>query len=481
MSEKSLSQKIVSGVKWKTAERISLQIMNAVTPIILARILSPDDFGVVAILSVFISIANTFVNNGLCNAIVQKKDCDNVDCSTVFFTQFSIAVICYVVLFFAAPFIAAYYANSMLAPMLHVMSLSLIIGAFSSMHVAILKKNMMFNRSFIINGVAVVSYGVVGIGCAMMGMGCWSLVFANVAQSLGLSLMRVLVIRWRPDFVFSFSRLARLFSYSWKLTVGWFIGTLHQDIYTLVIGKKFSSAVLGFYNRAVSIPTIFSKTITEVSDGVMFPALASIQNEKERFKEMSRRFLSTNAFIIFPIFFGLSAIAKPLTLVLLTEKWLPSVPMMRIVCITFSLNALNNSNMQIFNSIGRSDIFMKFELVKRTLSIVLLVVMSFVSIYAVICVLLLMAILSNAMNSWQNSRLIGYEYIQQVRDIAPTVCSAAIMAICVYIVGVLAEGRGMANIIILAIQLVAGVLIYGSLAFLFKIEAIKTILSRIRR
>lgn len=479
MSEKSLTKKIVSGVKWKTLERISLQIINAVTPIILARILTPDDFGIVALLSVFISIANTFVNNGLGNSIIQKTDSDNLDCSTVFYTQFGIAVICYAILYLSAPFIAEYYSNPLLTNMLRVMALSLIIGSLGAMQSTILKKRMLFNRSFIATGSASIVYGVVGISCAMAGMGCWSLVYANIAQSITLTVVNIIVIRWMPELKFSFVRLKALFSYSWKLTVGWLIGTLHQDIYTLVIGKRFSSVVLGFYNRAGSFPAIFQKTITEVSDGVMFPALSTIQEDREEFRKMSKNFLMTNAFIIFPVFFGLSAIAKPLTIVLLTEKWLSSVPMMRIISITFALNTLNNSNMQIFNAIGRSDIFMKFEMVKRTASIILLIATSYINIYAVICVLLLMAVFSNLMNSWQNVRIAGYGYLEQMRDIMPSVMLSAVMAVIVYFVGVSLETLGMNFIIILILQLLTGGAVYLAGAYIFRFKALWNILSSI--
>ena len=205
MSEKSLSKKIVSGVKWKTIERISLQIMNAVTPIVLARMLTPEDFGAIAILSVFISLANTFVNNGLGNSIVQKTNSDNIDCSTVFYSQLAISVICYGVLYILAPVISNYYSNPLLTDMLRVMSFALIIGALGAMQNTILKKRMLFNRSFIATGTASVVYGTVGIICAMNGKGCWSLVYANISKSIALTVVNMLVIRWMPELKFSFS------------------------------------------------------------------------------------------------------------------------------------------------------------------------------------------------------------------------------------------------------------------------------------
>ena len=480
MNEQNLSKKILSGMKWKAVERVFLQIVNAVTPIVLARILTPDDFGIIAILSVFISIAHTLVHNGLGNAIIQKKDSDDIDASTVFYAQLAISFICYFVLYFSAPYIAKFYNNSDLTVMLRVMSISLVIGALGAMQVTILKKKMLFNKSFISTGLSTVAYGAVGIGCAYLKFGAWSLVYANIAQSTVLSLSSIIVIKWLPKLEFSFNRLKQLFAFSWKLTVGWLIGTIHQDLYTLVVGKRFSNAILGYYNRALSFPHIFSKTITEVVDGVMFPALSTIQDDKEQLRQMTRKLMSVNAFVIFPVFLGLSAVAKPLVILLLTKKWLPSVPMMQIMCVTLALNSLNNSNMQVFNSMGRSDIFMKFEMIKRSISIGLLIVASFISIYAVILVLLCMAILSNMMNAYQNNKLLGYKYSQIIRDVLPSFITAIIMALITYFVGILLEKLNLHYVAILAIQLSVGALVYVIIAYLAKIESLTDVIGIIK-
>ncbi len=477
MQDKELGEKVLSGMKWKALERIILQVVNAVTPMILARILMPEDFGTIAILTVFISIANTLVNNGLANALIQKKDSDDVDASTVFYTQVLIAVVCYLILFAVAPLIGDFYHNYELVPMLRVMSLSIIIGSFGSMQITMMKKNMEFHKSFIIYGSATVAYGVVGIGMAYGGFGCWSLVWANLANSIVMRLTSMAVVKWKPKFVFSFVRLKSLFSYSWKLMVGWLIGTLHQDLYTLVIGKRFSPAILGFYNRAGSFPQIISKTVTEVVDGVMFPALSKIHDDREKLKNITRNLISLNAYILFPVFFGLSVCSYNLIKLVLTEKWLPAAPMMSVMCITFALNALNNSNMQVFNSMGRSDIFMKFELIKRTISIVLLFIMSFISIYAVIVVLMFMAILSNMLNAYQNYKLLGYTYRQFAKDVLPSLLLATVMGTCACAIGLIK----LPTILSLLCQIVVGIVIYVALSVLTKNKSYRMIISLISK
>lgn len=473
MKDKGLTNKVISGMKWKAFERLFLQLVNAATPMVLARILMPDDFGIVAILTVFITIASTFVNNGITNSLIQKKDSDILDSSTVFYTQLVISIICYCVLFVLAPYISYYYQNQELTLMLRVMSLSLVIGSFGSIQITNMKKNMDFSKSFVINGVATIVYGVVGIGMAYSGYGVWSLVVAKLANSISLSLTSILVIRWKPIFAFSFTRLKSLFSYSWKLSVGWIIGTVHQDIYTLIIGKYFNTVTLGYYNRAGSFPHIITKTVTEVVDGVMFPALSKIQDDRRKLKEVTRNLLSVNSFVLFPVFLGLAAVSKNLVLLILTEKWLPSVPMMQIICITYSLNSLNNSNMQVFNSMGRSDIFMKFELIKRTVSVILLLIFAHISIFAVISVLLLMAISSNLMNAYQNNKLLGYKFSQIFSDVFPSFVMALIMAVVVWCIGLIK----LPLMAILTIQVVCGVAVYGLLAVIFKTKASKLLIT----
>lgn len=476
MQKGNLTSKVVSGMKWKAVERVFLQIINAVTPMVLARLLMPEDFGTIAVLTVFISVANTFVNNGLGNSIIQKKDSDDLDCSTVFYTQVFIAVICYVLLFACAPFIASLYNNPELSSMLRVMSLSVVIGSLGAMQITVMKKNMDFRKSFVIYGSATVTYGLVGIGLAYAGYGSWSLVWASVANSVVLRLTSAIMIKWKPSWQFSFLRLKALFSYSWKLTVGWLIGTLHQDLYVLIIGKRFSTATLGYYNRAGSFPQIIAKTVTEVVDGVMFPAMSQIQDERDKLKEVTKKLISMNSYILFPMFFGLAAVSENLVTLVLTEKWLPAVPMMQIMCITYALNSINNSNMQVFNSMGRSDIFMKFELIKRSVSIVLLIAMSFISVYAVIIVLLLMAVLSNMMNAYQNKRLLGYTYGQIISDVLPSFLMAGVMGVCVLLIGLIK----MPTLLSLLCQVAGGMIIYLGLSAAFRVTPFLTLISMIR-
>ena len=476
MNNNSISDKIINVVKWKIVELIFLQVVNAGIPIVLARILSPEHFGTIAILSIFISLANTFVNNGLGNAIIQKHNSDEEDCSTVFFAQLFISVICYLVLFVIAPIISKIYNNIELINMIRIMSIIIVIGAFNTMQIVILKKNMDFYKSFITNALSIVSYGGVGVFFALKGFECWSLIFANIAKEIVLFICLSFTVRWKPRLKFSFEKLKKLFGFSWKLTIGWIIGTLHNDIYTLVIGKYFNNSILGYYNRASSFPNIILKTSTDVVENVMFPALSQIQHSKEKIKEVSRIFLSIVSYIAFPCFIGMAVASKNIIHVILTEKWLPSSSMMSIICITYSFSALNNANMQIFNSIGRSDVFMKIEIIKRSVSLLLLMLMTKTNIHAVTLILLYVTMLSALVNCYQNKKLLGYTYKQQIIDIFPSLLISLLMGSVVYFVGFLKYHVG----IVLALQIIVGIGIYLIESYIFKIRSFYLLIEMIK-
>lgn len=472
MDDVGLKSKVINGFKWKTIERACVQLMNALVPIVLARILGPDAFGTVALLAVFVTISNTLVNNGLCNALIQRQDVGSKEESTVFYTQLLIAVICYIILFFLAPFIARFYDNMTLTPMLRVMSVTVLISAFTGMQTMALKKKMVFYKSFMATTIATVVYGIVGIALALKGLGPWSLVIANISNQLSMMIVYIIVVRWRPTMEFSFSALKGLFGYSYKLFVGWMIGTLHQELYSLVIGKRFSSAILGFYNRAMSIPQIIGKTISEVYDGVMFPAMSKIHDDKAKMRDITKKMLTVNSFVLFPVYMGISAVSKNLIIILLTDKWLPAAHMMMIMSFTFAFNSLNNSNMQIFNSMGRSDIFMKFELIKRSISMVMLIIMSLVSIYAVIFLLLAMALMSNGMNIYQNKKLLQISFKEQFSCICPSLFSGLLMFVVALLVGQIAL-----NVFIsIVLQVFTGALAYLIISIVFKLKGFQMLI-----
>lgn len=464
--QQDLKSKAFNGVLWKGFERIGLNLLNLVLPIYLARILLPKDFGVISIMLVFIDISNTLVNNGLCTAIIQKKDSDEIDKSTVFWIQVFIAVFLYLVLFFSSPLIADIYNSPEIKSMLRVMSLSIIIGSFAAMQTTELNRTLQFKKSFIANLLATIVYGSVGIALGKLGFGAWSLVYANVLNKLTLCLTLSIAIRWKPLFKMSYQKFKNLFSYSWKLTVGWLIGTLHQNIYTMVIGKVFDKTTLGYYSKSQVFPNLFSRTSTEVLTSAIFSTISKVQDSMDEVKKVTRKLMAVSSFIILPIMAGLSATADKMVPVILTAKWLPIVPLLRIFCIPFAINVINNANMQPYNAIGRSDIFMKFEIIKRSFSVVLLIIVSFFNnIRLVACVVAFMGFVSLIMNLIANKRVLKYKISEQVVDILPNLIISVVMALCVYSIGVFSL---LSNFVTLIIQVLVGGLVYILISAMFK-------------
>ena len=472
-----LNKKIASGMIWRFMERGGIQIVQFVIQIVLARVLSPDDYGVLAILMVFIGFSNTLINNGLGNSIIQRQDTSDVDYNTVFYVQLVIAIFCMVVLFLSAPLIEGYYEIKHLTEYLRVMTMILLVEALSSVQLTVLRKTLQFKKSFLANVLGVVVQGISGIALAIAGLGVWSLIFSQILMKITILISLLVMIRWHPIRVFSFERLKVLFSYSWKLTVAWMIGTLHQQIYSLVVGKFFSTETLGYYNRGQNLPQTLTTTVNETISSVMFPALSLLQDDRERLKTYTRKMMALTAFMVAPIMAGVAGVSRNFVMVALTEKWAPSIPMMQLFCISLGINILSTTNMQAFNSLGRSDVFMKLEIVKRSISLIFLYIAAHYSIYHVIIVLAIMGIFSLVYNIFPNYKLIGYTVKEQLKDMLPSIAISIVMLATVLLVNML----NLSYLILLILQIIVGVAVYLSLSYIFNKQLLKDGLSMIKK
>lgn len=468
-----LKKQVFSGIIWKFLERGSIQIINFLLQIVLARLLMPSDYGIVAILNVFILFSTTLINNGLGNAIIQKKDADDTDFNTIFYIQLGLAAVLVVLLFVFAPFIADFYKDPNLSIYLRVMSVVLILEALSSIQLTALRKWLQFKKSFFANVIGVIVHGGVGIALAYMGYGVWALIISQIAMKIAVFITLLLLVKWKPKKLFSFARFKSLFSYSWKLTVAWIIGTLHQNLFSLVIGKVFSKEVLGYYNRGQNVPQTFTTTLNETISNVMFPALAKVQDDIAKLKSATRKMMSMTSFLVCPIMAGLIAVSGPFVYLALTAKWAPSIPMMQLFCISFGINILSTANMQSFNAIGRSDTFLKLEVIKRSLSLLVLLLTSQINIYAVIIGLAFMGVFSLVYNTFPNRKLLGYSIKEQVQDILPPMILSAIMLAVIMPIQLLP----LSNLITLLLQVFCGGVVYIGLAFLFRMKAATYVLS----
>lgn len=468
---------ILTNLIWKLFERFGTQGIQFVIQIVLARLLFPSDYGILALVLIFITIANVFVQSGLSTSLVQKKVIDQVDYSSVFYVSLGIAGILYCILYFTAPVIGIFYKNNSLILVLRVLALTLFPGAFNSIQNAIVSRTMQFKRLFYSSVGAGIVSGIVGICLAYQGYGIWALVFQQLTNQICITLILWFTVKWRPRLQFSFERVKILFSFGWKLLVSSLIDTIYNDLRSLLIGKIYTPATLGYYNRGQQFPQLIICNINGSIQSVMLPALAAQQDYTERVKSMMRRSIVTSSFIVFPLMVGLAVVAKPLVLLLLTEKWLPSVPFLQIFCFSYALWPIHTANLQAINAMGRSDIFLKLEIIKKILGLAILAISLPFGIYYLALGQVLSGIISSFINAYPNKKLLNYGYGEQVKDILPSLLLSLLMGVIVYLVLYL----GLSPFITMLIQILVGVIIYVGLAFVFKLECftylVQTILS----
>lgn len=457
---------ILDGIFWKFLERGGSQGIQFVIQIFLARLLLPSDYGILALVVIFISIANVFVQSGLGSSLVQKKVVDEVDFSSVFFISLGIAGLLYLVLYFSAPVIAGFYENNILTPVLRVLALTLFPGAFNSIQNAIISRNMQFKRLFYSSVGSGIISGIVGLSMAYMGYGIWALVFQQLTNQVCITLILWFTVRWRPTLQFSLSKVKVLFSFGWKLLISSLLDTTYRELRSLIIGKMYSPAMLGYYNRGQQFPQLIISNINGTIQSVMFPALAAQQDYTERVKSMVRRSIVTSSFIVFPLMVGLAVVAEPLVIVLLTDKWLPAVPFLQILCASFALWPIHTANLQAINAMGRSDIFLKLEITKKVVGLIILAVSLPFGIYALALGEVLSGIVSSFINAYPNKKLLDYGYGEQIKDVLPSLAISLIMGAIVYSLLFL----HFSTLVTMVLQILVGVLVYVTLATVFRLE-----------
>lgn len=460
---------IISSFLWKYFERTGNQAVQFVVQIVLARLLLPSDFGVISLLMVFINLAQVFVQSGFGTALVQTKNAEEVDFSSVFYLSLSVAGVLYLVLFFSASTIASFYGMPELMNILRVLSLVLFFGAVNSIQNAVISREFKFKQLFYSSLVAIIASGSIGVFMAYSGYGIWSLVCQQLSNSIFLCMIMLITVKWRPKLLFSLKRLSKLFSFSWKLLLSALLDTGYKEMQSLVIGKMFSPSELGFYNRGRMFPQVVVGNIDGSIQAVLLPALSLVQDDSRRIKEMMRRAITISAFIISPLMAGMIATAEPIVSLVLTDKWLPSVPFMQICCVSFIFHPIHTANLSAIKAVGRSDIFLRLEIYKKLIGIAILVVtiILFKSVIAIAWSAVLSGIISTFINAYPNKKLIGYTYTEQTKDLMPSFLISAFMGVVVYFVGFLSM-----NIYAkLALQTITGVIIYLILSWQIKIPS----------
>lgn len=475
-NNKSLKYKVLYGLFWRFMERSGTQGIQFVVSIILARLLLPKDFGIIGLITIYIQVANVFIQSGFGTALIQKKEVDDEEYSSVFYLSLIISVVLYLLLFFTAPLIARFYSEPMLVPILRILSFTLILGVVNSIQYAVISREMKFKKSFIVSLGGVFVSALVGIIMAYEGYGIWSLVFSQISGQVTSTIILWFTVRWRPKLLFSLKKIKHLFKFGSNLLISGLLDSVFNNLLPLIIGKLFGSTMLGYYNRGQSFPSLMVNNIDGTIVGVMFPALASFQNDRVKVKKLVRRMLVTSSFFVIPVMGGLAVVARPLVLLLLTDKWLPCVPFLQFSCVTYALWPMFTANLQAINAVGRSDIFLKLEIIKKVLLLVVISISAHYGIYAMLIGSVILSFVSAVINAWPNKKLLNYSYKEQVFDIMPSILLSCAMCIVVSAVSLLSFSLWL----VFSLQIIVGVVFYFGVAYLFKFECFLYILNLLK-
>ena len=475
----SRSRKTASSFLFKVMESVGTQGVSFVVSLLLARLLSPSDYGVLSMLMVFVAVAQVFVQSGLNTALIQEKEVDETDLSSVFAVSLGMAVALYALLFALSPWIASFFRMPALQSTLRVMALVLLPGALISVQNAVVARQMAFRRLMAASLCATVLSGTVGVCMALGGAGYWALVAQQLTNQFSLAILLLVLVRWRPRRRFSLARVQKLIGFGWKLLASSLLDTGYANLRSAVIGRQFSDAALAFYTRGKQFPELMMNAVNGSIQSVMLPVLSEQQDEPGRMKQLMRRSVMLSSFLVAPMMAGLAAVAEPLIRLLLTEQWLPCVPFLQLCCIDFAFYPIHTANLQAINAKGRSDVFLKLEIIKKSYGLLILLVtaLCFDSVLAIAWGGVISTLISAVVNAHPNKRLLEYGYLEQMHDILPSILLSLVMFGAVSAMNALA----LSTPVLLVLQVAAGAAVYGGLAWLLRLESLQYLLQTVRR
>ncbi|WP_413365657.1 lipopolysaccharide biosynthesis protein [Lysinibacillus sp. 3P01SB] len=458
---------IIHSLFWKLLERGGSQVIQLLVMIILTRLLMPEDYGLIAIVAVFTSIAALLADSGFCEALIQKKHVEEVDFSSVFFLNLFIACLLYITLFFIAPYVAFYFESPQLKVILRILSLTVFISVFNSIQHAIIARNMQFKKLFKSSLAATFIASLVGIALAYTGFGIWALVGQQMTSQFLSTVLLWFSVKWRPKWLFSIKHVSTLYSFGWKLVASTLIYNFYTSLQSFVIGKLFSPVVLGYYSRGAQLPNILVSNINGSIQSVMFPALASQQHDKDRMKEMIRRSIITSSFVLFPLMMGLAVVAEPLVRLLFTEKWLPTAAFLQIFCGYYALWTIDSANLHAIKAVGRSDLFLRLEIVKFIVGTIILIISLPFGVYGVAIGVLVNRIITTILDAYPMKSLLGYSLAAQMEDILPSLLLSIGAGAIAYSI----HFAGLSDMLTIVLQMIVGAALYIGLAAVFKMES----------
>lgn len=478
MNSNNLKNKAFSGMIWKFMERICAQVVSLIVSIVLARILMPDDYSIVSIVTIFFTFCNVFISGGLNTALIQKKDADVEDYSTVLHTSMFAALILYMVMFFLAPSIANLYNKQILIPVIRIMSLTFFINAFKSVLSAYTSSNLQFKKFFFSTIVGTIISAFVGIYMAINGYGVWALVAQQMTNSLLDTLILYFTTKYKVVFKVSFKKLKSLFSYGWKIFVSSIISVIYDQINPLIVGVKYTSKDLAYYSKGQSYPGLINSTISDTLQSVLFPIMSKVQDDKEMVLGVTRKYIKVASYVVFPMMIGLFSVSDIFVEVVLTEKWLPIVPYIQIFCFSYMLNIIQVGNLQAIKAIGRSDITLILEIVKKSFYLIIIILFVILSKNPIVLALssIVCTVFATVVNTYPNRKLLGYKYKYQLNDLLPNLIISIIMGIVVYLIKYIQISK----VLILILQVFIGIIVYILLSKFTKNENLYYLIDYVR-
>ena len=438
MPSQSLKSKVAKGAVWILLERLSTQAVSFVVGMILARLLTPEAYGTVALTSIFFAVASVLVDGGFGGALVQKKDADDLDFNSVFYLNLALSVVTYIVLFLAAPLIADFYKTPELTAIVRVSGICFLFHAVNAIQGAELTKKMLFHLSFRISLITCFTSAICGVTLAFLGFGVWALVWCTLITGFVGVVSRWFIIAWRPKLMFSFARLKPLFSYGWKMAASSLLTVISDNINGLLIGKFYLKSDVAFVNKGRSLPSLAMNQIDGTLGRVSFPALVLLQDDRVKLREAMRRMMRCSTFLVFPMMVGIAICSHSWLRLLYGEMWTPAAPYMTLSCFSFALWPFHTINLKGIIALGRSDVYMKLEIIKKiaffavVFSCFRLGVLTWLTISA-----LVLGPFSVIVNAWPNKRLLNYTIGMQLRDVMPTALVCCVQAAIMLSVGFL--------------------------------------------
>ena len=468
---------VISNLMWRFFERCGAQLVSFIVSVVLARLIAPEIYGLITTVTVITSILLVFVDSGMANSLIQKKDPDDLDFSSVFYFNIVFCVVLYVGLFFAAPLIASIYRQSQLVPVIRVLGLTVLVSGVKNVQQAYVSKTLQFKRFFFATLGGTLLAGTVGVVMAVKGFGVWALVAKELVNVTANTLILWLTVGWRPKWMFSFRRLKGLLSFGWKLLASALLDTVYNKLQQIIIGLRYSQSDLAFYDRANAMPNLIVENINSSIDSVLLPVLSDQQDNKDQVRGMTRRAIKISTYIMMPMMMGLAVCAEPLVRLLLTEMWLPCVPYIRIFCFSYAFYPIHTANLNAIKAMGRSDLFLILEIIKKALGITMLLIAMNYGVFAIALTLIFTTVIGLVINSWPNRKLLDYSFFRQLSDMLPAILLTCVMGAGVFSLTLL----GLRDWLLLPLQVLTGAAVYVALSWLTRVDSFMYVLGILQK